>query len=389
VWQSAVRAMRGSGHQVRVLATSYRHPGIVDGDEPDVYRVLRWYWRDHDFARFGLAERVRMERNNHAALARHIRELDPEVVSIWSMGGMSHSLIEDVRRRGIPIVAFVHDQWLDYGRFTDQWLRLFYRLHRRLPRIVAEYALGIPTRVDYGQAGRYVFVSDFVRRRALEIHAGLADTAVLPSGINPIFFGEPPEREWSWRLLYVGRLHPDKGIHEALAALTELPLEATLTFAGSWDPRDESALEDRVEELGLTSRVTMLGQLPPRRIAELYQQHDVLLFPVLWDEPWGLVPLEAMASGCPVIATGRGGSGEYLRDGSNCLLVPDAEPSQVAAAISRLAESAELRAQLSSHGLDTARRFTEPIFNAGVEQHLVQKMAPAVARATSQAADVP
>ncbi len=47
---------------------------------------------------------------------------------------------------------------------------------------------------------------------------------------------------------------------------------------------------------------------------------DALLFPVQWEEPWGLVPLEAMASGTPVVATGTGGSGEYLRDGDNCLV---------------------------------------------------------------------
>ena len=45
-----------------------------------------------------------------------------------------------------------------------------------------------------------------------------------------------------------------------------------------------------------------------------------VLFPVRWEEPWGLVPLEAMAVGTPVVASGRGGSAEYLRDGENCLL---------------------------------------------------------------------
>ena len=114
VWQSAARHLRAQGDQVRVLCTGYRHPGVPDGDEPDVHRSLRWYWRDHDFARFPYLERVRIERHNHALLDTHIRDLRPDVVSFWSMGGMSHSLIEDVRRRGLPMVAFVHDQWFDY-----------------------------------------------------------------------------------------------------------------------------------------------------------------------------------------------------------------------------------------------------------------------------------
>ncbi len=112
-----------------------------------------------------------------------------------------------------------------------------------------------------------------------------------------------------------------------------------------------------VAQLGLGSRIELLGQLPPDEIAELYRTHDALLFPVVWDEPWGLVPLEAMASGCPVIATGRGGSGEYLQDGVNCLLVPDADPKRLAAAVMKLAGSEELRNRIR-HRAPKRRRGT-------------------------------
>src|SRR4051812_15488065 len=99
VWRSAVAHLRARGHEVRVLATEFRHPGVVDGAEPDVHRSLRWYWRDHEFTRTGRRERIGIERHNHALLARHLAELRPDVVSFWSMGGMSHSLIEAVRLR--------------------------------------------------------------------------------------------------------------------------------------------------------------------------------------------------------------------------------------------------------------------------------------------------
>jgi glycosyltransferase involved in cell wall biosynthesis len=93
---------------------------------------------------------------------------------------------------------------------------------------------------------------------------------------------------------------------------------------------------------------------------------------VRWEEPWGLVPLEAMASGCPVIATGRGGSGEYLVDGENCLLVSAEDPAALATAVSRLAESPELRRRLRAGGAETAPRHTERVFNADVERHLAE-----------------
>ena len=381
VWQSAVEEMREHGHEVRVLAVEYRHPGADDGPEADVHRELRWYWRDHDFPRLGPVARIRLERHNQAVLRRHLRELEPDVVSFWSMGGMSHSLIEAVRRRGLPMVAFVHDQWLDYGRWFDQWQRLFYG-RKRIAAPIAQALTRIPTGVDYAGAGRYVFVSDFVRRRALELPLGLADTAVAHSGIDPEFLKPWPEHSWGWRLLQVGRLHPDKGIEDSVRALLHLPDAATLTFAGTWDERDEDSLGGLVSELGLESRVTMLGHLEHGEVAELYRDYDALLFPVRWDEPWGLVPLEAMGSGCPVIATGRGGSAEYLHDGENCLLVPAEDPPALAAAVDRLAHDPPLRRRMRAGGFDTAPRHTEPIFNAAVERHLTE-----VARRDPHAAD--
>ncbi|MDQ3741614.1 MAG: glycosyltransferase, partial [Actinomycetota bacterium] len=137
VWQSAVAHLRDRGHRVGVLCTGHRHPGVPDGDEPDVDRSLDWYWRDHEFVHFRPRDRVRLERHNHRALRRQLDALRPDAVAFWSMGGMSHSLIERVRREGIPTALFAHDVWLDYGRVTDQWTRIF-RGRRRLAAPLAE-----------------------------------------------------------------------------------------------------------------------------------------------------------------------------------------------------------------------------------------------------------
>src|SRR3954451_13381012 len=186
VWQAAVGHLRKGGAEARVLASDSRHPHVRDDDEPDVHRELQWYWRDHKFLTPGLRARVAVERHNHAALARHLSELRPDVVSWWSMGGMSHSLLEAVRRRGVPAVAFVHDEWLDYGRHTDGWLKLFYGRKGVLAPVV-ERITGLPTRVSYAGAARYVFVSECVRQRALALPLGLTDTGVAHSGIHESF----------------------------------------------------------------------------------------------------------------------------------------------------------------------------------------------------------
>jgi len=77
-----------------------------------------------------------------------------------------------------------------------------------------------------------------------------------------------------------------------------------------------------------------------------------------------------MARGRPAVATGRGGSGEYLRDGENCLLFDAGSPGALAEAVTRLAEDPELRARLRAGGFETAPRHTEGVFNGAVEREL-------------------
>src|SRR5947209_11176017 len=162
VWQWAVAHLREQGHDVRVVATTYRHDATADGGEPDVYRQLRWYWRDHRFPAMGVTRRYLIERHNHDVFRRHLAEFQPDVIGWFSMGGMSHSLIEAARRAGIPAAAFVHDPWLDYGRMTSRWTALF-RGWRQIVGRPVDRLTGLPTSVDYPHAARWVFVSEYVR----------------------------------------------------------------------------------------------------------------------------------------------------------------------------------------------------------------------------------
>ena len=82
--------------------------GATQADDANVRRELRWYWRDHGFPRPSIRERLTLERHNAHCLRRQLREFRPDVVSWWSMGGMSLSMLEIVREERIPAVAFVH-----------------------------------------------------------------------------------------------------------------------------------------------------------------------------------------------------------------------------------------------------------------------------------------
>ena len=368
VWQSAMRHLGRNGHDVRVLTTDL-HTGGSDPDDPGVHRELRWYWRDHAFPRLPLRERPRLERHNARVLKRHLEEDRPDVVTWWSMGGMSLSMLETVRRLGIPAVAFVHDDWLDYGRTADGWTGLFGARLRWLAPL-AERATGAPTRVDLEHAARYMFVSDTTRRRTLEAGVRMASTGIAHSGIDPGFVDPAPECDWAWPLLYVGRLDERNGVHTALEALVYLPAAATLALAGGWDEDEEARLMRLAQRLGVSGRVRFLGQRSRAEVRADYADADVVVFPVIWEEPWGLVPLEAMARGRPVVATGRGGSGEYLRDGENAVLFEAGDATALAAAVTRLADDPVLRERLRAGGLQTAPRYTEDALNAAVLREL-------------------
>src|SRR5256885_2458078 len=236
VWAAAVDHLRLQGHGVRILTTDPR-TGSSEPDGADVHRELHWHLRDGEFEQLGLRARVATAAHNHRVLERHLDAIRPDVVTWWSMGGLSLTMLETVRRRGMPSVAFVHDDWLDYGRWADPWLRIFRGRHRGSLAPIAERVTGIPARGEVRSAATYVFLSDFTRQHALAL--GLSSTDVAHSGIHADFLEPAPERTWDWRLLYVGRLDARKGVHVAVEALAHLPAQSRLEIAGGWDRGEE------------------------------------------------------------------------------------------------------------------------------------------------------
>jgi glycogen synthase len=366
MWRSWVEHARAAGHEVSVLTTDYRLPGAAS-DSPGVARELRWYWRDHRFPKVGLRERLRLERHNLAVLGRSLERGRPDAVAWWAMGGMSMSMVDAVRRRGVPAIGVVVDDWLVYGPQVDAWQRAF----ARMPGLkgAVERVSGIPTGFDLAGAASWIFVSETTRRHARAAHANVTGR-VVHAGIDPALFPATEPGEWRWRLLYLGRIDRRKGIATAVRALLHLPPKAVLEIVGGGDEEHRAELGQLAREYGLSDRVRF-SSYPRDQLATVYAGADVVVFPVLWEEPFGLVPLEAMSVGRPVVATGTGGSAEYLRDGVNCLLFePIDDPAALAARVRDLEADHGLRARLIEHGRATAAGLTEQRFNEAVTRAL-------------------
>ncbi|HUE29218.1 MAG TPA: glycosyltransferase family 4 protein [Solirubrobacteraceae bacterium] len=371
VSSAAVGALRVAGHEIRVLTTvsdpSDRVSGPVDLD--GVHRELRWYWRDGEFPRPGLRETVRLERANAAALRHHLEEFEPDVVIWWGMGGMSLSLIEQVRRAGVPSVGLVGDEWMLYGPGVDAWTRLW-RGRLRLGATLGERVLGIPTNLDLDNGARWLFNSQFLLSSARAAGWRLREADIAPPGVDPRLFAPRPSQPWGWRLLYCGRADPRKGVASVIEALPRLPAEAVLTIHGDGDHGFLAELASLASRLGVAERVRF-GHSEHDRVPEVYSAADAVVFPVTWQEPWGLAPLEAMAIGRPLVASRAGGGPtEFLQEGDNCLQFEPGDAGGLANALLRLATDEPLRARLVSEGHATASRFTEQRFHERLEREL-------------------
>jgi glycosyltransferase involved in cell wall biosynthesis len=363
-WQACVGQLTAHGHSVRVLTTDHVQPGVTAPDEGDVHRELRWYWRDHVFPRLPMREVVALERWNSTVLTRHLRDFAPDAVCWWAMGGISLALVEQVRRLGIPAAGVLEDEWLNWGPKVDGWQRRF----RGRPRAaqLAERLTGLVTGPRLGDAALWLFGSEHIKRRALEDWR-IPDGRVVHPGFDDVLFRDAPAPPWGWNLLYLGRMDPRKGVDLAVDALDHLPSEARLVLQGSGD----SAYVDDLERRG--GRRISFSTEPREAIPDIYAAADAVIFPVRWEEPWGIVPLEAMAVGRPVVASGTGGSREYLRHEQNCLIYEPRDSAEaLASAVRRLASDAQLRERLRAGGLETAARYTERLHYEAIEAALLE-----------------
>jgi glycosyltransferase involved in cell wall biosynthesis len=374
-WQSSVEQLRSNRHEVRVLTTDYdldRRP--PPEDEPEVFRELRWYWHDHEFPRRSLRERLAIERANAATLRRHLDEFRPDLIAWWAMGGMSLSMIERVRRAAIPAAGIVCDEWLSYGPQVDAWTRMF-RGRASIAAGVVDRLTGIPTRFEVAAVGPVQFASETLRTKARARAVDPPESEVGHRGVERDLFAPAPRPRWRWRLACVGRIDPRKGIDLAIEAVALLPDEATLAVVGGGDAAHLAELRRQAADRGVADRVTFTVS-ERDRLRDVYADADVVLFPVRWEEPWGLVPLEAMAVGAPVVASGRGGSAEFLRERENCLIFdPDRGGEALAAAIRELADDPALRERLRTGGFETSERLTVDAYDEAIERLLIRAAA--------------
>jgi glycosyltransferase involved in cell wall biosynthesis len=300
---------------------------------------------------------------SEAAVARFsalMLELQPDIVHLHDLA--DRDLIS-IARRQAPTVASVHGyagctpntyyfrpgtkchRAHGPGCFTNMALRGCAHTHN--PRgLLGHYRattrrLAGLARVDHVIASSHA-VASHLQTNGIERCAVVAQFSPAPANVVP----PPAER----RVMFAGRVVGMKGLAVLLKAAQELDCEIDVHGDGWWLPRARR----RVDRLGIADRVTFHGWSDEPTLNEAYKGCRVVAVPSLWGEAFGLVGIEAMAHGRPVVASDTGGVREWLADGETGFLVPPGDPIALRTALNRLLDDYDLCARMGQAGAERA-----------------------------------
>jgi glycosyltransferase involved in cell wall biosynthesis len=224
----------------------------------------------------------------------------------------------------------------------------------RVYRTVPFQAISESTRDDLVARG--------IPRRSIEVIYPGIDTSTytpLPASRSPL-----PT------FAYLGRLKKYKGVHHVIRAFSAMRNpDATLDIAGAGDYRPE--LEAMARSLDLGARVRFLGRISEAEKLALLRRAWGLVF-ASPKEGWGITNLEAAACATPVVASNSPGIRESIRHGETGFLTPHGDIAGMAAALDRLASSAELVEQLGKNARRFAETFTWERAADETERHLIR-----------------
>ena len=356
---SVVEALKKRGHEIKVLTSTY---GVISPESDiGIYRELKLniYWKKQNRI-IKILKLIPDEIYNQRVFKKLCSDFDPEIIYFWNLSGLSMSLVFSAQKNKLPVCYYVFDEWLSEWQKTSPGLvrfickELFYlflkTLHLQLPSGKLD--------LNYAQ-----FASKYLKKTTLQIESTDNDEQILPWGLDIKSY---PYKEISSNpksLLYAGQLVPHKGVHTAVEALKiitqkQMYKSTVLTIVGgAVIPEYKTYLIKLINDLGLEKNVRFGGSVKRESLPSIYREHDILIFPSIWNEPFGITLLEAMSSGLAIVGTGTGGSAEIIKDNVNALIFEKENAEACADRIMRLMKDSVLFETLRKNGRETVEKY--------------------------------
>ncbi|NTV22233.1 MAG: glycosyltransferase family 4 protein [Candidatus Yonathbacteria bacterium] len=342
------------GHTVKILASDDRpdQPHFSDytfKTYRGIFRVFAHVWNID-------ARRV---------LKKVLKEFKPDIVHIHTIGHASPAILLALHAHPTAYTmhgpeafiktllhwCFPSSYFTEGHAYEKEYLRLTGKLRVLYHRFLTDplYAIGL-RHVDT-IISPSAFMRDIVAKQGLP-------SVVIPNGISLLPYHAPHQSRMNNTVVYVGRLEKYKGVDYLLQAFSEVLIhvpQAQLIIAGDGSMRKD--LEQEAQALGITNNVTFLGRISREALINIYTQASCVVIPSIWFETFGMVGLEAMSIGRPVIVSDVGGISEWFSDGETGYAVPPKDSHAIASAIVRLFEHPETAIVMGEKGRARAEHF--------------------------------
>ncbi|MCP4423359.1 MAG: glycosyltransferase family 4 protein [Chloroflexi bacterium] len=365
--------LRERGHLVHVLTSNYKSAEKTPA-EPFISRTLHLESLDHaNYHLQYIISQRRHEAENRRVVSQTIAKFTPDIVYVNGMWNMSADVAKTAEQL-CPgrVVYYMASYWpAETDAHTAYWqlepAHSWLRLPKKMAGVVVRRLLLSTMPRNQLDFRLVLCVSAFLRDQIAE-RAGIphSQMQVVHNGIDLDAF---PMRSLTGapsglRLLYAGRLSPDKGVHTVIEGLAHLlkkhpDAPVQLSIIGAGVPTYESRLQMLVVEFNLERWVTFRPFVPREQMPAVLAEHDILLFPSIWAEPLARMVQEAMAMGLGVIGTPTGGTPEILHDGETGLVFEAENALMLAEKMAALLNNDDWRVQLSRAARQTVEeRFT-------------------------------
>lgn len=188
---------------------------------------------------------------------------------------------------------------------------------------------------------------------------GFSNTEIVPLGLRKNFTNiKLFKRKQSNKILFIGSLHPVKGLDYLLLAMQNIIIknpQVQLLIAGKGSY--ETKYKEKVLELKIEKNVQFLGFVDSTKIIDLFQSVDLTVVPSIWSEQFGMIGPESLACGTPVVGSDIGGIPEWLKDKENGLLVKPRDINGLETKISFLLGNPELLHRYGKNGYEFINKY--------------------------------